>query len=87
MQPVAGSPANDPTCEQVDNDGEVQPALAGPHVGDVGAPLLVGPRGREVLIKQVRRDWPGVSGPLEPSFLASPQAVVAHQASRPAARP
>jgi hypothetical protein len=42
MQPVAGCPANDPSCEQVDDDGGVQPALAGPHAGDVGAPLLVG---------------------------------------------
>src|SRR3954447_14556131 len=60
MQPVACCPANDPACEQVDNDGEVQPAFAGPHVGDVGAPLLVGPCWREVLIEQVRRNWPGV---------------------------
>src|SRR3954452_10234775 len=82
MQPVAGYPANDPACEQVDDDGEIQPAFAGPHVGDVGTPLLVGPCCREVLIKQVRRDRPGVMavcGPLEPPLLPSPQAVVAHQ--------
>jgi hypothetical protein len=36
MQPVAGCPANDPACEQVDNDGEVEPAFAGPHIGDAG---------------------------------------------------
>src|SRR4051812_43278704 len=36
-QPVAGCPANHPACEQVDNDGEVQPAFAGPDTGDVGA--------------------------------------------------
>src|SRR5215213_5139201 len=72
MQPVAGCPANDPACEQVDDDGEIQPTFAGPHVGDVGAPLLVGPCCREVLIKQVRRDRPGVMavcGPLEPPLL------------------
>src|SRR5215208_2294138 len=86
MQPVAGCPANHPACEQVDNDGEVQPAFAGPHVGDVGAPLLVGPCCREVLIEQVRRDWPGViavRGSLEPPLLPSPQAVVAHQPGYP----
>src|SRR3954469_6399613 len=88
MQPVAGCPANDPACEQVDNDGEVEPAFAGPHIGDVGAPLLIGPCCREVLIEQVRRDWPGVMavrGPLEPSLLPSLQAVVAHQPGYPAA--
>src|SRR6478609_1834996 len=88
MQPVACCPANDPSCEQVDNDGEVQPAFAGPDIGDVGAPLLVGCYCGEVLIEQVWRDWPGViavRGPLEPPLLPSLQAVVAHQASRPAA--
>src|SRR4051794_28958998 len=87
MQPVAGCPANHPSCEQVDNDGEVEPAFAGPDIGNVGAPLFVGPCGGEVLIEQVRRDWPSVTavrGPLEPPLLPSPQAVVAHQASRPA---
>src|SRR3954469_4124029 len=88
MQPVAGCPANDPACEQVDNDGEVEPAFAGPHIGDVGAPLLIGRCCLEVLIEQVRRDWPGVMavrGPLEPPLLPSPQAVVAHQPGYPAA--
>src|SRR3954469_23379168 len=88
MQPIAGGPANDPACEQVDNDGEIQPAFAGPDIGDVGTPLLVGRGCGEVLIEQVRRDWPGVMavrGPLEPPLLLSLKAVVAHQASRPAA--
>ena len=69
MPPVAGCPANHPACEQVDNDGEVQPAFTGPDTGDVGAPLLVGRGCGKVLIEQVRRDWPGamaVRGRLEP---------------------
>ena len=41
VQPVAGGPADDPAGEQVDDDGKVQPAFAGPDIGDVGAPLLV----------------------------------------------
>src|SRR6202011_1277546 len=88
MQPVACCPADDPACEQIDDNGEIQPAFAGPHVGDVGAPLLVGPCCREVLIKQVRRDRPSVvavRGPLEPPLLPSPEAVVAHQPGYPAA--
>ena len=43
VQPVAGGPADDPAGEQVDDDGEVQPAFAGPDVGDGSAPFLVGP--------------------------------------------
>src|SRR4051794_5045237 len=45
MQSVAGCPANDPSREQVDNDGEIQPACAGPHIepapaqaGEMSAP-------------------------------------------------
>jgi len=36
MQPIACCPADDSACEQVDDKGEVQPAFAGPHLGDVG---------------------------------------------------
>jgi hypothetical protein len=88
MQPVACCPADDPTCEQVDDNGEIQPAFAGPHVGDVGAPLLVRPRCREVLIEQVGGNRPSVmaiGSPLEPPLLPSPEAVVAHQPGDPAA--
>src|SRR3954469_2761257 len=88
MQPVAGRPANDPACKQIDNDSEVQPAFAGPHVGDVGAPLLVGPHCREILIEQVGGNRPSVmavGSPLESPLLPSPEAVVAHQPGDPAA--
>src|SRR4051794_22687270 len=88
MQPVACCPADHPSCEQVDNDGEVQPAFAGPDIGDVYAPLLVGRGCGKVLIEQVRRDRPGVMavrGPLEPPLLPTLQAVVAHQPGDPAA--
>jgi hypothetical protein len=56
MRSAACCPAHDPSCEQVDNDGEAQPAFAGPDTGDVDAPFLGG-RGRgSILIQQVRRD-------------------------------
>jgi hypothetical protein len=48
VHPVAGGPADDPAREQVDDDGEVQPTLAGPDIGNVGAPFLVRPGCREV---------------------------------------
>ena len=88
MQPVGCRPADDPAGEQVDDNGEVQPAFAGPHVGDVGTPLPVGPRCREVLIEQVQRDRSGmmaVGSPLEPPLLPRPEPVLAHQAGYPAA--
>src|SRR5271156_7189819 len=82
---IAGCPADDAPGEQVDDDGEVEPALAGPHVGDVGAPLLVR-RGRcEVLVQKVRGDRKGVKavgGALEPPLLPSPEPILAHRASR-----
>ncbi len=88
MQPVAGRPANDAAGEQVDDDGQVQPALLCPDVGDVGAPFFVRARRREILIKQVRRHRPGVvtvRGPLEPPLLPRPQPILTHQARRPTA--
>ena len=65
MQPVACCPTDDPACEQVDDDGEVQPTFAGPDIGDVGAPLLVGPRCREVLIEQSALFAPSLSISIE----------------------
>jgi hypothetical protein len=62
--------------------------VARPHVGDVGTPLLVGPRCREVLIEQVRRDRSGVMAvgrPLEPPLLPCPEPVLARQSGYPAA--
>ena len=88
MQPIAGGPADDPAGEQVDDDGEVQPPFTRPDVGDVGAPFLVGPGCREVLIEQVRRDRPGVmavGSPLEPPLLPRSEPILAHQAGYPAA--
>ena len=81
VKPVAGGPADDPAGEQVDDDGEVQPAFAGPDAGDVDAPFLVGPRCREALIEQVRGYRLGVvavGGALEPPLLPSPEPVLPH---------
>ncbi len=88
VQPVAGRPANEAAGEQVDDDGQVQPALLCPDVGDVGAPFFVRACRREILIEQVRRHRPGVvtiRGPLEPPLLPRPQPILTHQARCPAA--
>ena len=43
VKPIAGCPADDAPGEQVDDDGEVEPALAGPHVGDSRPHFWFGP--------------------------------------------
>src|SRR4028119_827287 len=60
VQPVADRPADHAPGEQVDDNGEIQPALSGPDVAAVGAPLLVGALGRKVLVEQVGRDREGM---------------------------
>ena len=88
MQPVACAQPTTRRANRSITTARVKPAFAGPDIGDVGAPLLVGRCCGEVLIEQVWRDWPGVMairGPLEPPLLPSLQAVVAHQPGDPAA--
>lgn len=75
VQSVTGRAADDAAGEQVDDDGEVQPALYGPNVQGVGAPFLVQTRRDEILIQQVRRYRPGVVAVrdlLEPPLLPLP---------------
>jgi hypothetical protein len=48
MELVAGGPADDAPSKEVNDDGKVEPALACPDIGDVGAPFLVRPRCVEV---------------------------------------
>ena len=59
VKPIAGCPADDAPGEQVHDDGEVEPGLVVPHVGDVGA-TLVRPGRCEVLVQKVRGDRKGV---------------------------
>ena len=39
---ILESPADDFAAEQIHESGQVKPALAGPEVGDIGDPDLVG---------------------------------------------
>jgi len=87
VQTIGHRPADDAAGEQVDDNGQIQPPLAGPDVGDVGGPFLVRSLRREVLVDDVRCDRPGmvaIRGPLEPPLLAGSKAILAHQPSRPA---
>ena len=49
-------PADDFPVEQINDDGQIQPAFIRPNVGHVGGPNLVGRCGREVPVEQILRD-------------------------------
>src|SRR5204863_2070863 len=74
-QMIAHGPADDPTAVQVHDGGEVEPALIGLDVGDVGEPYLIWCGSGEAALQQVRGDrqvvtaisrlhpsWPGHDG-------------------------
>ena len=48
-------PANNFAVEQIEHDGQVEPALMGPQVGDIRRPDLIGCRRHEVSGEQVLR--------------------------------
>src|SRR6202166_3459455 len=75
-------PAHHLTAEQVENDGQKQPTLVRPDVRDVRSPDLVGTRGREVSLQQVRCDRQAVVAvcrDLEPAFGLRLDAVQLHE--------
>ena len=49
-------PADHPAGEKVDDGRNIQPALCGPDIGEVGDPALVGPLGMELPIERVGSD-------------------------------
>jgi len=49
-----GGPPHDPAREQIDHDGQVEPALPGPDVGDVRDPRRVWVRRGELPLQKVR---------------------------------
>ena len=49
-----GGPAHDQAREQIHDDGQVEPALPRPNVGDVGHPGLVWPRRGELPLQEIR---------------------------------
>ena len=69
---------------QIEDDSEIQPALAGPDVADIARPFLVGPIRREVTVQQVRRDVErviAVGGRFEFPRSFNDNPVLAHQSS------
>ena len=61
-----GVPADDAAVVQVTDAGEVELAVTGGELGDIGDPSLVRCRGREVAVQQVRQ--PAGVGPATPPF-------------------
>jgi len=49
----AHGPANHLAGEQVEDHGQVEPALAGRNVGDIRQPDLIGPLRDKILLEQV----------------------------------
>jgi hypothetical protein len=49
-----GDPPDDHAREEIHDDSQVDPALLGPNIGDVGHPGLVGLRGGELPLQQIR---------------------------------
>src|ERR1700692_759395 len=80
---IAHRPADDLSAVQIHHGGQIEPALVGLDVGDVGEPDLVRRGGDEVALKQVRRDREVVTavGGAHPSWPRhdGPDTVAAHQ--------
>ena len=79
-------PADDLAVEQIQHDGQVEPAFIGPQVGDVGRPDLIRCGRGEVPLQQVlghRQGVLGVGRDLVAALVAGPDAVLAHQPLHP----
>jgi hypothetical protein len=61
VQRRAHAPADDVAGEEVEHGGQVQPAVAGRDVGEIGQPDLVRRLGGEVVAEPIRRDWIAVA--------------------------
>jgi hypothetical protein len=87
LHPVADGPTYHPAGMQVEDDGQINPALARPDIGDVAGPFLVGLARSEILLQEIWRDvecMVAVSRCLE--FMGSDHAncVLPHQTAYPA---
>jgi hypothetical protein len=83
-QVIRHRPADDLTGRQILNHSQVEPALVGGKVADVGQPDRVRPVGGEVPVEQVRRDREVVSAVRRPRRPpAAPPCLQAHLAHQP----
>lgn len=86
---LAYGPADDLASGEIEDGGQVEPALAGGQIGDIGEPDRVGHRSRELLFEEVGRNRQVVAAISrarpEPTPCQSPDTVLAHQALHPPA--
>ena len=54
LHPISRFPADNPARIEIANDGQIQPALAGPDITDIRTPFLIRSVTAEVLIQHVR---------------------------------
>ena len=76
-------PADDLAREEIHDDGEVQPALPRPNIGDIGHPRGVWPRGSELPLQEIRDEERRLADSPAPNAIPMQRAhiVLAHQAS------
>ncbi len=53
FHPVTGGPIDNAAAEQVNDDGKVKPAFAGPDITDVARPFAIGGIGHEVAVQNI----------------------------------
>jgi hypothetical protein len=83
---VGDRPADDPAAVCVLDGGEIEPALPGAHVGDVGDPQHVGPVGPEAPLDEVAGVGDADRGPAALDLRQARQADLTHQAPHALAR-
>jgi hypothetical protein len=87
-QVLSHRPADDPAGEAVQHNRQVQPALVGALLGDVGHPQPIGSWWGEVPLNQIRRGdgvWVAAGQPTQPTPMAALQTRGAHQPGHPLA--
>jgi hypothetical protein len=87
-QVVGHRPADDPAGEAVQHDREIEPAVAGALLGDVGHPQPVWCWWREVALDQIgRRGSLGIAAgqPAQPAAMHALQSRVTHESGDPLA--
>ncbi len=84
---ISHGPADHFAGEQVEDHGQVEPALAGRDIRDIGQPDLIGAVGNKVLVQHVFRHGQGMlavgcADPIAPRR-SRPNAVLAHEPCDP----
>jgi len=78
-----GLPADEEAAEGIHDEGHIDKARPGRHVGEIGDPQLVGPAGREVPLHQVGGSDGGRIGRGGPPGLAAAHALQAKLTHQP----